>query len=142
MTESLTKTFHLKKPSATFLVCLCLSVLIWTLGRFTRYYTIKMDFHVETVNIPEKYPNTSLSDSVFTMTFRARGFDFLKSDFDEANRVLQLPVEQLIQTKKANLYNYSFSKKELEDFLKDMDFYDDEFMEIETPANLTVYMKK
>lgn len=142
MPESLTKKFHLKKPSATFLVCLGIAVLIWTWGRFTRYYTIKMAFRVEAVNIPERYPKTSLSDSVFTLTFRARGFDFLKSDFDEENRILQLPIEQLIKTKKANLYNYSFSKKELEEFLRDMDFHEDEFVEIEMPENLTVYMKK
>ncbi|MBO4231725.1 MAG: hypothetical protein J5862_00590, partial [Bacteroidales bacterium] len=66
---------------------------------------------------------------------------FLKSKYSTDNRVIELPVKQLIQTKRKNLYNYSFTKQELTEYLINNGFYEDEFVEIETPERFTIYLK-
>ena len=133
--------FRLKKPSATFFVCLLLSVVIWLLTNFSKDYTIKLEYDVACTDLPEKLDKVTLSDSVFTVVFHARGFDFLKSKYSTDNRVIELPVKQLIQTKRKNLYNYSFTKQELTEYLINNGFYEDEFVEIETPERFTIYLK-
>ncbi|MBQ7489508.1 MAG: hypothetical protein IJT51_03190 [Bacteroidales bacterium] len=133
--------FHLKKPSATFFVCLLLSVVIWLLTNFSKDYTIKLDYDVVCTDMPENLDKVTLSDSVFAVVFHARGFDFLKSDYSANNRIIELPVKQLVKQKRKNLYNYTFTKQELTEYLKNSGFHEDEFVEVETPERFTIYLR-
>ncbi|MCQ2285532.1 MAG: hypothetical protein MJZ76_01490 [Bacteroidales bacterium] len=141
MSENTNNKFRLRKPSMTFMVCLLIAITIWFLGKFSKMYTARLDFRIECIDLPDNLDHITLSDSVCTIVFKTRGFNLLQSDYSESNRKLELSVEKLIQNKRKNLYNYTFTNKELTEFLKENGFYEDEFVEIENPEKIILYLK-
>lgn len=130
-----------RKPSITLLICFAIASLIWIFGYFSKDYTVKLNYTVTCSGLPLQKENTRLSDSVMTLVFNTSGFNFLNSKYAPKNRTINLPVYHLIQYKKQNRYNYIFTKNELNQYLKSIGFYENEFVEIESPENLTIYLK-
>lgn len=130
-----------RKPSITLLICFLIASLIWIFGYFSKDYTVKLNYAVTCSGVPMQKEHTRLSDSVMTLVFNTSGFNFLNSKYSPKNRMINLPVYHLIQQKKQNRYNYIFTKNELNQYLKSIGFYENEFVEIESPENLTIYLE-
>lgn len=130
-----------RKPSITLLICFLIASLIWIFGYFSKDYTVKLNYAVTCSGVPMQKEHTRLSDSVMTLVFNTSGFNFLNSKYSPKNRTINLPVYHLIQQKKQNRYNYIFTKNELNQYLKSIGFYENEFVEIESPENITIYLK-
>ncbi len=141
MTEALKSIKKTKKPSVALLLCFLAAFLIWAFGYFSKVYIVKLEYSIECNDLPLEKTEYSLSDSMVVLVFKTSGFNYLKRKYSTPNRVIHFPVNQLIESKKKNRYNYIFSKKELEVYLKNIDFYANEFVEIEAPEVLTLYLK-
>ncbi|HHU47338.1 MAG TPA: hypothetical protein GXZ40_05505 [Bacteroidales bacterium] len=131
-----------RKPSIAFLICVLAAALIWAFGYFSKDYTVKLDYKVVCTELPMQKKEFSLSDSVVTIAFKTKGVNFLNSKYSEKNRYVKFPIYLLIKNKKQNRYNYTFTKKELNQYLKSVNFYGNEFVEIESPESITVYFDK
>lgn len=131
-----------RKPSITFLICVLAATLIWAFGYFSKDYTVKLDYKVVCTELPMQKKHISLSDSLVSIVFKTKGINFLNSKYSEKNRHINLPIYALIKNKKQNLYNYTFTKNELNQYLKSVNFYGNEFVEIETPEAITIYFDK
>ena len=130
-----------RKPSITLLICFLIASLIWIFGYFSKDYTVKLNYTVTCSGLPLQKEHARLSDSVMTLVFKTSGFNFLNSKYSPKNRTINLPVYHLIQHKKQNRYNYIFTQNELNQYLKSIGFYENEFVEIESPENITIYLK-
>lgn len=130
-----------RKPSITFLLCLLAALLLWFLGYFSKDYTVKLEYQVYCHDLPLQKTEYTLSDSVLTLVFKTKGFNYFKRQYSENNRIIDIPINQLIESKRKNRYNYMFSKNELSLYLKNIGFLGNEFVEVEAPETLTVYLK-
>lgn len=131
---------HLRMPSLTFLVCVAITGLLWVFVTFSREYTVTYDYKVVCSDIPEGRTEAVLSDSTFTLVFKSKGFTFLNPKFYKANRVLSLPVSKLLEHKGHNLYSYRFTKNEIKDYIKDSQIFDNYFIDIDSPNEITIYL--
>jgi len=61
---------------SVFLVCLALSVLLWSLVRLSKDYYYSVDYHLIYTNLPGNLRITSFSDSTLTLKIKLQGFEF------------------------------------------------------------------
>lgn len=141
MAEQQGSRWHFRKNTVTFLICLIVSGIIWISITLSREYTQKNDFRVVCTDIPAPYQSAKISTGTFTLVFHARGFDFIKSGYTKKNQEIKLPLKKLLKNENLLTGEYTFSKFEMSDFLKENIFREDEFVEIETPENITVQLK-
>ena len=123
-----------------FIILLIYFWLLWVFVTFSREYTVTYDYKVVCSDIPEGRTEAVLSDSTFTLVFKSKGFTFLNPKFYKTNRVLSLPVSKLLEHKGHNLYSYRFTKNEIKDYIKDSQIFDNYFIDIDSPNEITIYL--
>lgn len=64
-----------------FLVCLVLSVFIWSLVRLSREYYYTINYRIRYTNLPSNLRMTGFSDSILTVSIRLQGFDYFTEEF-------------------------------------------------------------
>lgn len=64
-----------------FLVCLVLSVFIWTLVRLSRDYYYSVEYHLHYTQIPSNLRLTGSSDSTINLKIKIQGFEFFSEQF-------------------------------------------------------------
>lgn len=67
-----------------FLVCLILSVFIWSLVRLSRDYYYTINYRIHYTNLPTNLRMTGFSDSILTVSIRLQGFDYFTEEFIHA----------------------------------------------------------
>jgi len=67
-----------------FLVCLILSVFIWSLVRLSREYYYTINYRIHYTNLPSNLRMTGFSDSILTVSIRLQGFDYFTEEFIHA----------------------------------------------------------
>lgn len=129
-----------KITSGTFLICLTIACLGWIIVTFSKEYVQTLACKVTYSNLPKGIDSVSSSDSIVYITFKSKGFNYLKNSFTDKYTTLDLSVKELTR-KKGKRNVYSFSKKELSDYINLSAMYGTTFVEIEKPESLTIYMK-
>ncbi len=134
------KKKYSKLTSGTFLICLGIAVMGWFIITFSKEYVQTVGCTIQFTQLPKGIKQINSSDSIVTITFKTKGFNYLKHSFTDKYTFLELSVKEL--TKKKGKRNvYSFSKKELSDYIRDTGYFGSAFLEIEKPESLTIYMK-
>jgi hypothetical protein len=59
-----------------FLVCLGISVFIWTLVRLSKDYIYPVNYHVKFINAPQNLRLTGIPDTIVRLNIKVQGFDF------------------------------------------------------------------
>ncbi|MCK9422437.1 MAG: hypothetical protein M0Q38_07555 [Bacteroidales bacterium] len=75
------KSGKFRNQLSIFIVCLILSVFIWTLVRLSKDYFYAMEYRLTYSNIPANFRLSSYSDSTLTVKIRVQGFDFITERF-------------------------------------------------------------
>lgn len=127
--------------STTFLICFIIAVLGWFVITFSREYVQTLPCEVVLYDIPENVKTISTSDSVVLITFKAKGFNYLKNSFTDKYTTLNLSITNL-SAKKEKKNVYAFSKRELSSYIKEYSLYGNSFVEIEKPESLSIYIKR
>lgn len=128
----------IKLPPLAFLVCLLLSAIAWFFINFSRDQEHTLEFKLTCSSLPEGKKTCTLSDTTLLLTFCTKGLNYLTPRFYEENRVVDLNVSELIKNK-SKRSAYSFSNKELRDFLKEQDYSD--LKSVDKPEVLTLYVR-
>lgn len=77
--KSRTERFRYHLP--VFLVCLVLSVFIWSLVRLSKDYYYTLEYHLIFTQPPSNLHLRSVSDSVVNLRLRIQGYDFFSEEF-------------------------------------------------------------
>ncbi|MBO4645644.1 MAG: hypothetical protein J5642_03930 [Bacteroidales bacterium] len=134
---------HVKMPSLAFCICLLISAVSWFLVTLSQEYTLTYDFKATCTELPEGKKNAHLSsDATLRLTFKAKGFAFLNPRFMDSNRTLNLDVTTLIKHKGANLNSYQFTSNEITEYLHNQNELGVEFVTVESPSTITLYLEK
>lgn len=64
-----------------FIVCLVISVFLWTLVRLSKDYYYNLNYHLKYTQVPWNYRLIKSSDSILTVKVRVQGFDFFSESF-------------------------------------------------------------
>ena len=140
MEAGIKSKYRVKLPPLAFLVCLSIAFAVWVIINFAKEYTVTINYRVVCGDLPANKQCITLSDSVLLMNFHAKGVHFLHPKYREQNRVIHLSVNQL--TKNSTKRNvYTFNKKALKDYIKTIPAFENDFIEIESPESLTIYLK-
>ena len=132
--------YKVKLPSLAFLTCFIIAFIAWIIISFSEEYTVTMSYYVVCEDLPSNKQIVTLSDSLLFVNFHAKGVQFLHPKYRDRNRIIHLPVNQLAKNStKRNVY--TFNKKVLGDYIKTVPAFENEFVEIESPESLTVYLK-
>lgn len=131
------KKFRL--PPLAFVVCLILSVIAWFFTNFSQNMEQTFEYKLVWSNLPEGKKTCTLSDTTILLTFNARGVDYLmQSCYAKDNRVIDLPIANVIDNK-IKRSAYSFSNKELSEFLREQGYTD--LKSVQKPEVLTIYIR-
>ena len=126
--------------SGAFLSCLVIAILGWFIITFSKEYVQTLACSVSFSHLPKGMKAVNSSDSVLYVTFKTKGFNYLKHSFTDKYAHIDLSVRELIR-KKGKRNVYSFSKKEISDQIKLTGYFGSAFVDIEKPETLTIYMK-
>ena len=126
--------------SGAFLMCLIIAILGWFIVTFSKEYVQTLGCSVSFSHLPKGVKTVNSSDSIIYITFKTKGFNYLKHSFTDKYSYLDLSVKELTR-KKGRRNVYSFSKKELSDQIRQSGYFGSAFVEIEKPETLTIYMK-
>ena len=129
--------FHL--PSLAFLVCLFIAFVGWVVVTFSKDYRVTMDYKIECINLPEGEKDVTVSDSIISLTFNQKGLKYLMKPYSNKNKVVYISVADLIKPKR-RVSVYSFSNKEMRDFLMQYNF-GPELVNVESPEVITFYLQ-
>jgi hypothetical protein len=66
---------------SVFLVCLVLSVFIWTLVRLSKEYIYTVSYHVRYIDVPQNLRLTASPDTILRLNIRIQGFDFFSDQY-------------------------------------------------------------
>jgi hypothetical protein len=130
-----------KLPSGALLVCLLIAGLAWCIINFSNQYRVTLTYKVSCFDLPKGKQLAGMSDSIFMLTFNTRGLNYLSSKFSDKNRVLPISIKELINTKGRNRNSYTFTPKELNNYLIDNNLIDPDFVGIENINSWTVELK-
>ncbi|MEI6899880.1 MAG: hypothetical protein WCL00_08380 [Bacteroidota bacterium] len=72
---------RLRYKTYIFLVCMVLSIFIWSLVRLGHDYIYTAEYHLRFRRLPESLRLASASDSVISVSIRVQGFDFFTERF-------------------------------------------------------------
>lgn len=134
------KKSHQKSISGTFLICLVIAVLGWFIVTFSKEYSQTVGCTVTYSHLPKGITSVNSSDSIIYITFRTKGFNYLKHSFTDKYSTIDLSVKDLTQ-KKGKRNVYSFSRKEISNYIRTTGYFGSAFIEIEKPESFTIYMK-
>lgn len=136
--EQKSKKRKLRLPSLSFLVCLILSALAWFVLNFSKDQVQTLEYKVVCSSLPEGKKSCTLSDTTLLLTFNTRGINYLSPRYSKENRIVDLPISELVQNK-SQRSAYTFSNKELRDFLQEMGY--DELQYVQKPEVITLYIR-
>lgn len=128
-------------PSLTFFICLGISALIWCVLTFSREYEVVLDYSVECINLPEGRTKATCSDPTISLKFKAKGFIYLTPDFSQKNRNIDLDMKELSSHKGIGLNSYRFTKNELKDYIRESEYVNEYFTDVDAPYEITVYLE-
>lgn len=128
----------IKLPSVAFLVCILLSAVAWFFMNFSRDQEQTMVYRITCSDLPEGKKTCTLSDSTLLLTFNTKGLNYMTPRYAEENRVIDISVSELIKNK-SKRSAYSFSNKELCDFLQEQDY--PELVSVVKPEVITLYIR-
>ncbi|MEI7980749.1 MAG: hypothetical protein WCI71_03790 [Bacteroidota bacterium] len=63
------------------MVCLILSVFIWSLVRLSKDYYYSLEYSLAYTNVPANFSLSGFSDSTLTVKIKVQGFDFITERF-------------------------------------------------------------
>ena len=79
-----------------FLVCLGISVFIWSLVRLSKDYIYTVNYHVKYINIPQNLRLTGESDSIVKLNIKIQGFDFFSDQyFKRKNQLFDVSLKNV-----------------------------------------------
>ncbi len=129
----------LKLPPVAFLVCLVIAAFAWCVVTFSKDYRVSYPYKIVCYNLPEGKNSVTVSDTVMTLTFSQKGLKYLSAPFSRKDKAVYISVSDLTKAKhKASVY--SFSNKEMRDFLLHHNF-GPELVAVEEPEVLTFYLR-
>ena len=64
-----------------FLICLTISIFLWTLVRLSKEYYYSIEYHLVFSNAPANLKLTDCSDSIINLKIRIQGFEFFSQQF-------------------------------------------------------------
>ncbi len=140
MPEREDKKIKPRITSGTFLICLTIAFLGWIIVTFSKEYVQTLECKVTYSALPKGIKSITSSDTIAYITFKSKGFNYLKYSFTDKYKTLDLSIKELTQ-KKGKRNVYSFSKKELSEYIRESAIYGSTFVEIQKPESLTIYMK-
>lgn len=129
---------RIKLPSLAFLICVVLSGLAWCFINFSRDQVQTLEYKVVCSSLPEGKKTCTLSDSTLLLTFCTKGLNYLTPSYAKENRVINLPISELIKNKPKRSA-YTFSNKELCGFLNECGY--SELQSVQKPEVITVYIR-
>lgn len=138
MGQDTNQNTKLRLPSVAFLVCIVLSGLAWCITNFSRDQEQTFEYKLTCSSLPEGKKTCTLSDSTMVLTFQTRGLNYLTNGYSEENRIVDLPVAELIASKPKRSA-YTFSNKELLEFLQEKGYTD--LKTVQKPEVLTIYIR-
>lgn len=97
-----------------------------------------MVYRITCSDLPEGKKTCTLSDSTLLLTFNTKGLNYMTPRYAEENRVIDISVSELIKNK-SKRSAYSFSNKELCDFLQEQDY--PELVSVVKPEVITLYIR-
>jgi len=79
-----------------FLVCLGISIFIWSLVRLSKDYIYTVTYHVRYINVPSTLRLVSKSDSIIRLNIKVQGFDFFSDQyFKRKNRLFDVSLKNV-----------------------------------------------
>ncbi|MDP1622275.1 MAG: hypothetical protein Q8M08_08040 [Bacteroidales bacterium] len=75
------RTRKFRNQFYVFLVCLLLSIFIWTLVRLSKEYYYSIEYHLTYTQVPANLRMVATSDSTINLRIRLQGFDFFSEQF-------------------------------------------------------------
>lgn len=131
-------TNKIKLPPLAFLVCLILSSIAWFFYNFSKDQEQTMTYRLVCSDLPEGNKVCTLSDTTLLLTFNTKGLNYLTPKFAEENRIVNISVKELIRYKPKRSA-YTFSDKELRDFLQEQGYSD--LKSVDKPEVITLYIR-
>lgn len=128
----------IKLPPLAFLVCLILSSIAWFFYNFSKDQEQTMTYRLVCSDLPEGNKVCTLSDTTLLLTFNTKGLNYLTPKFAEENRIVNISVKELIRYKPKRSA-YTFSDKELRDFLQEQGYSD--LKSVDKPEVITLYIR-
>ncbi len=128
----------IKLPPLAFLVCLILSSIAWFFYNFSKDQEQTMTYRLVCSDLPEGSKVCTLSDTTLLLTFNTKGLNYLTPKFAEENRIVNISVKELIRYKPKRSA-YTFSDKELRDFLQEQGYSD--LKSVDKPEVITLYIR-
>jgi hypothetical protein len=79
-----------------FLVCLGISVFIWSLVRLSKDYIYTVNYHVRYINIPQNLRLVDKSDTIVKLNIKVQGFDFFSDQyFKRKNQLIDVSLKNV-----------------------------------------------
>jgi hypothetical protein len=79
-----------------FLVCLGISVFIWSLVRLSKDYIYTVNYHVRYINIPQNLRLIDKSDTIVKLNIKVQGFDFFSDQyFKRKNQLIDVSLKNV-----------------------------------------------
>ena len=86
-----------------FLVCLSISIFIWSLVRLSKDYIYTVTYHVRFINIPSNLLLISKSDTIVKLNIKVQGFDFFSDQyFKRKNQLFDVSLQHVKLIKRDN----------------------------------------
>jgi len=86
-----------------FLVCLGISIFIWSLVRLSKDYIYTVTYHVRFINIPSNLLLISKSDTIVKLNIKVQGFDFFSDQyFKRKNQLFDVSLQHVKLIKRDN----------------------------------------
>lgn len=131
---------HIKIPSLAFFICLAISLLLWMSMKLSREYTVTYNYDISCSGKAQGHTVDQLSSNTLTLVFKGRGFAFMNPHFREKNRHIDFDLAQLYKNKGA-IETTQFTQNELSDYIKEYAGLGSDFVSVEDPNVLFVYIK-
>ena len=88
-----------------FLVCLGISLFIWSLVRLSKDYIYTLNYHVAYINIPSNLRLIETSDTVVRLNIKVQGFDFFTDQyFKRKNQLFDVSLKNVKIIGRDNTY--------------------------------------
>jgi hypothetical protein len=79
-----------------FLVCLVISVFIWSLVRLSKDYIYTVNYHIKYINIPQNLRLIDKSDTIVKLNIKVQGFDFFSDQyFQRKNQLFDVSLKNV-----------------------------------------------
>jgi len=97
-----------RRQFSVFLICLLVSVFLWSLVKLSRDYYYTVDYSLNFTNIPPSYKLISSSDSLLTVSMKVQGYDFFTEKlFPRDTRTYAMDLSSIkVKGKSGEVYGF------------------------------------